>query len=294
MGYNEFINEVEVTIKANVAPEYKVFIQKYTKNNGTQYDGLVILNPSINISPTIYLNPYYHRYLEGVSLSDICNDIMSTYHTYQPKENFNLDFFRDYEKVKEHIIYKLINYEKNEELLGTVPFFRYYDLAIVFQLMLSDYNGMPGTILIHNYQLDYWNITVDRLYSDAHNNTCRLLPYRLYDMYDFIKEKAGVDTLSGNISSACILTNTSNSNGAACILYEGLIKEVSRKLKSNLILIPSSIHEFIIIPTDTYDNLDYYSKLVKEVNEAYVQDDELLSDHAYYYSRAEDEILCNY
>ena len=78
MRYQKFIETVKEHIQQELQKPVHLF--PVLKNNGSIYDGLVILDPILNISPTIYLNPYYHRYLDGVSMEDIYEDILNTYH----------------------------------------------------------------------------------------------------------------------------------------------------------------------------------------------------------------------
>ena len=77
MRYQKFIETVKEHIKQDL--HKSVYVYPVLKNNGAIYDGLVIFDPLRNISPTIYLNPYYHRYLDGVPLEDIYEDIIQTY-----------------------------------------------------------------------------------------------------------------------------------------------------------------------------------------------------------------------
>ena len=74
MRYQKFIETVKDYIQQEL--QKKVYVNPVLKNNGAIYDGLVILDPTLNISPTIYLNPYYHRYLAGVCMEDIYEDII--------------------------------------------------------------------------------------------------------------------------------------------------------------------------------------------------------------------------
>lgn len=82
------------------------------QNNGTHYDGLVLLHPKKNVSPAIYLMPYYHRYLEGVCLEEICEDILHTYQAHAPEENFDTSYFTDFSRASEHIVMRLVSFEK--------------------------------------------------------------------------------------------------------------------------------------------------------------------------------------
>mgnify|MGYP006981927277 CR=1 FL=1 len=101
------------------------------------YDGLVIINPKFNIAPTIYLNPYYHWYLDGVSIDSILDAILSTYNDFKPTEDFDISFCDDFSKVKEKIIFQLISYDKNQKQLKDVPYIKYLDFAIIFEVYVG-------------------------------------------------------------------------------------------------------------------------------------------------------------
>ena len=146
MNYQEFLTTIRTQLSLRIETGVTLDIRSFTKNNGTHYDGLVLLHPKKNVSPAIYLMPYYHRYLEGVCLEEICEDILHTYQAHAPEENFDTSYFTDFSRASEHIVMRLVSFEKNQELLKEVPFFRYQDLAVIFYcllhaLLLSD--AMP-------------------------------------------------------------------------------------------------------------------------------------------------------
>ena len=291
MRYQKFIE----TVKEHIQQELQktVYVYPVLKNNGAIYDGLIILDPILNISPTIYLNPYFHRYLDGVSLEDIYEDILKTYHENLPQEDFDITLFRDYEKAQERIVMKLINAEKNKQLLKQVPHILVYDLAIVFQCSVSDFMNEYATILIYNQHLKLWNVTVEDLYETALINSPRILNSRLdnlHDVFAYITEESLSFLEELNIS---ILTNHLRVHGATCMIYPGILDEISSIYQDDIIIIPSSIHEVLVFPKNnmpegyTYDDLD---AMIQEVNETQLTDDEILSDHIYCYHRDTKEI----
>lgn len=287
MKYQEFLQTVEKEIKKQLDPGYELHIQSFPKNNGITYDGLVIFHPRLNISPTIYLNPYYHWYLDGVPMEDIYANIMDTYHSRLPENNFDTENFTDYSKAKSSIIMKLVNYEHNRQLLEKIPHFKLLDFAIIFQCLISKQEDGFATILIHNHHLDFWSVTPDELYLDAQANTPQLLPYHLDSMENLLMEcmQTVPDDINFNECPMYILSNHAKLNGATVILYDGLLNQLAHEFDSDLILLPSSIHEFLLIPVANPDKLSLFSKMVNEVNETQLSDDEILSDHAYYYSK---------
>lgn len=292
MKYQDFLNCIKEQITTVLPPDTSVYIESIKKNNGITLEGLIIRKPGLNISPAIYLNPYYHQYLEGLSLHRIIQDILFVYHRHIPEHSFNTSVFSDFSNLRHQIIYKLVNYEKNLSLLKDVPHVPYMDLAILFQCMLTDVSSNHATILIHNHHLDYWKVAKEELITLAQQNTPKLLPSEFKSLSGLAYETLGVP-IDNDFSEIpmYVLTNERRIAGASTILYEGLLDHISGKLGKNLIILPSSIHEVLIIPADSPDNLSFYSQMVQDVNTAEVSEDEILSNHAYYFSKETGKFL---
>ena len=295
MDYQEFKQNVIHAIQTELGPQFRVFIQDIIKNNDTHLDGLTILSEQCNISPTLYLNYYYRQYLCGTSLSAICDDILQQYRKNTATTSIDISFFTDFQKVQEHIIFKLINYERNQELLHKVPHFRYLDLAIVFCCLLQSGENSYGTILIHHHHMNLWNITADNLFTLAKKNTPNLLRYDLQSMTDVLISLFDEDgSLSPDDLDASVpmyvLSNHAKINGSCCILYEGLLDTISKQLNSDFYIVPSSIHEVLLIPARIEMKRTDLTKLVREVNATQVLREEVLSDHVYFYSRKKKSI----
>ena len=102
MNYQEFLTTIRTQLSLRIETGVTLDIRSFTKNNGTHYDGLVLLHPKKNVSPAIYLMPYYHRYLEGVCLEEICEDILHTYQAHAPEENFDVLLYRFFPCQRAH------------------------------------------------------------------------------------------------------------------------------------------------------------------------------------------------
>lgn len=293
MNYQTFLDNVIQHVSASVHNGQKVVLQPVIKNNGMVYDGLVIMDPILNISPTIYLNPYYHRFLNGVSMEDIYTDILNTYYRNLPTEDFDISLFRDFEKASKNIAFKLVNREKNKELLKDVPYIEFQDLALIFICIVNNFRREYATILIHNQHLNLWNTDTESLYQIALENTPRLLPYKFENLENIIFE--GEHEIISELQDfdMYILTNKLKIHGATCIAYPRLLKRIADFLEDNLIIIPSSIHEVLIIPeslTKEEYSMDDFKMMIFEANETTLTDDELLSDHAYIYEQKTDTL----
>lgn len=302
MNYEEFKEKIRQCIQAAFTDKATVLIQPVMKNNGIALDALSVQVPEVNISPSIYLNRYYEEYHLGRSIDSIIADILELYNTTRPSESIDVSFFTDYDSVKERLAFKLINTSKNEELLRSVPHISYLDLSLVFYCLIStDENGC-ASILIHNNHLELWNISIETLYKQALQNTPILLDYELQNMTDLLSDLMTIGKLNYTISEEeynefhdmysddnnypmYVLSNSAHTNGAGCILYEGLLKDFSEKMDADLFVLPSSIHEVIIIPAYTKGSIDELNQMVKDVNMTQVAEEEILSDHVYFFSR---------
>ena len=91
------------------------------------------------------------------------------------------------------------------------------------------------------------------------------------------------------IISLYVLTNKIGINGAAVILYDNVLKMIAEELESDLIILPSSIHEVIVIKDDGADP-DILKQIVCEVNLCEVTAVEVLSGNVYRYSRKENKL----
>lgn len=295
MTYQEFKSNTIHAISTKLGSSYRIALQDIIKNNDTHLDGLTILSENSNISPTIYLNYYYDQYLSGKSLSCIYDDILLSFRKNAPKENVDITFFTDFEKVKDRIIFKLVNYERNRELLSRVPHIRYLDLAVVFNCFVESLNDGYATILIHHHHLSYWNLSNEELYTLAMKNTPKLLRYHLQNMSDVLEELFRVerpDWMDNDFEPIpmYVLSNVCKLHGSGCILYEDLLSRISQEIDSDFYILPSSIHEVLLIPVKHATSYAELSAMVREINDTQLSREEILSDHVYFYSRLNGKI----
>ena len=293
MEYREFLENVRKEVESRYDSNVSVTLNHVMKNNGTELDGITIMEKDKNIAPTIYINSFYDRYREGVSLKAVVSQIIRIYNQNKNSININADYFENYENVRKTIVYKLVNYQKNKKLLEDVPYKRVLDLAVVFYCLIEQRKGVSATALIHNEHLRIWNVTEDEIYNDALKNTPVLLAGSIVPMSKILSEIAGTAPVD-NDEKVCeytgedilyVLTNSSRVNGAACILYDNLLKKFANDVHSDLYILPSSVHEVIIVPKKNAFDKSELADMVREVNEQGVSQDEILSDNVYEYNR---------
>ena len=140
MEFTNFTTLVREEVERRTGDNYRVRINDVRKNNGVVLRGLTVMQDDSNISPTIYLNNYYEDYANGrATFVNVVNDVMDTYHRNKVNQSVDMRCFLNYESVKHCVVYKLVNTEKNKELLADIPHMEFLDLSIVFQCMIARY-----------------------------------------------------------------------------------------------------------------------------------------------------------
>lgn len=295
MSFDGFCTYMKTCLQQSLGKGYKVMIHQVTKNNDVHLRGLVIEEQESNLSPNIYLDSYYSQYVTGRSLDSIEQDIMEAYRNSKQDFKLEMSFFMEWEKVKDRIVIKLVNYDQNRELLNDVPHHRFLDLAVVFQCFMGTTTKVSGTILIHDTHIRMWNVTTEDLYSAAMQNMPRLFKYDIRNMADVIQELLEGEKLE-NFEAAkdkCpmyVLTNQYKLNGAAAMFCKEILKNFADRMGCDLYILPSSVHELILVLAADDSGKEELSEIVRTVNATQVSPEEVLSDHAYYFLRETGEI----
>lgn len=298
MEIKEFTRKIQQKVGTKLGPGYQVKIQEVRKNNNVCLHGILILSKQQNVSPTIYLDQFLEAYRRGITLSEITSKIIEIYRKDTPGRNVDMEFFKNFEKVKDRICYRLISAEKNRRLLEEIPSVPFLDLAISFYYAYQGKDLGNGTILIHNSHLEMWHTSVAELMQLAQQNTLRLFPWECKSMEEIMLEyqeqeqlnqEEGQEEFFGEMPMV-ILSNSQRTHGAACILYPGLLEELAAQAGADLYILPSSIHEVILLSDTKADDPGLLREMVKEVNMSQVGPEEVLSNQIYYYDRTEKNV----
>lgn len=283
----EFAEAVRTEFEKRI--EKSVIVQKLNKNNGIVLYGLTVLEDEINISATIYLEPYYEVY-EDTGMEYIVDRLERVYEENKPEQSFDISKILDYESIKENLRAKLINYELNREFLKEVPHRRFLDLAIVAYIALEMEEKIEGnaTITVKNNLQQTWKVDTEEMIDTALENIKGDVV--VADMSEYMDM-----SLFGNtkkLFDIYVITNRLKLHGAVAMLQKDRLKQFSDELKKEtLTILPSSIHECLIINAeDEPKNTEELREMVKEVNETVVSDQDILSNNVYIYNRTTDKI----
>ncbi len=278
-------------IRENVNEYYKgiaiVSAHDVKKNNGTIKHGLCVTHLESNCGPTIYMDEMYEEYENGKSIEDIIDDIINIFEEHSVRNKIDLSFFKDFNKVYGKICYRLISTERNKELLTDVPYRIKADLAVVYFVSL-EFMGIEGSILIRNEHMDMWGAEEEDLFEAALYNMPGMYPASFEPMENIIKSMLQCDEEEGNVfgKGLYVASNSKKIYGASVILYPDFLREVYDYIGGGFFILPSSIHEVIIMKDTHESEVAALTDIVRSVNSTCVSSEDFLSDSVYYYDGA--------
>lgn len=294
----EFIEYVKAHIKEYLPPEYEtaeIAVHEVVKSNDRTLMGLTVLRNGENISPTVYLEPFAEQVAQGRSIEDALREIaglQNAHHTHTPME---VPTSFDYEDVRQKLSMKLCDPETNREYLKDKPYMPCGDLAVFYRILVDRNEDGIATAVITDNLMQIWGITKEQLHRDAVQAENVRNPVQFYSMEDLMADmmfSAEPDNLFDRDTSLeldlipmYVLTNPDRVDGAAVIARDGVPEKIAELLGSNYYVLPSSIHEVLIVPDNGNMQTKELADTVKEINETQVSPAERLSDKVQYYDR---------
>lgn len=280
-------------------------------NNGVKRHGLVMKGTTQYTNPVIYIDKEYERYSDEEEIDDIYDISQRIIQIYELSKNEDIGQeemvknINDWNWAKNKVMFTLVNTEKNKEVLKVVPSTPFLDLSYTYYIQLQNGNLENGNVRIKNEYLDRWNITLEELHKQAVKNLMKFTEEEMEPMVDVVlkilfegnnefKEEGTKFIREVNSESEYsemhVLSTTSHIYGAVYMFYSSKIKALADKLDSDLYILPSSIHELILIPALENEEVETLREMVNQVNEESVENIDYLSDNVYRFNRNTEEI----
>jgi hypothetical protein len=262
-------------------------IHPVLKNNSLHLDGLVLYSGEFRASPNFYMQDYYKRYREGEEVDELAEEIYTKW-----SDMTGVSFLDapelSYDTCRDFIFFRLVNRVRNQELLEEIPFVPVFDLAVIFYYLVSSREDGIQSIRINNHIMEMWELDEMALFALAKENTPRLFPasYRpLGEVLDeYLFPGPTCVEMMGDMRQPYLLTNSKGVNGASVLIYAGQLEEIAQIHQNNFYILPSSIHELLIMVEDETEQTEkHLLQMVREVNREFVGTEEYLSDNIYFY-----------
>lgn len=296
MDFEEFTGAVLEEIRQKADGAFDTMMNTVTKNNGVKRTAILASEEWNGNGPCVYLDSFYKDYENGeIGFCKAVDEIygLITKHLDDIK-GVDLSGFLEWETVQGNIYAKLANAEQNQEQLAEVPHRMFLDMAVVYYMEVRIFEGEDvGTILIHNSHMEMWGQDEADLYQKAMANM-RSGGGPSFERMETVLKR--IQSIPGELlgDRGCIpdtgmyvLTNCRRYCGASEILDGGTLQAIANEVGDNFIVLPSSIHEVIVLPSKGELEYGELADMVKGINDTCVSVEERLSNHVYVYSRGE-------
>ncbi len=295
MNYSSFCDYLLAALLRQLEPKTSITKETIRKNNNVPLDAFLIRFPESASSPVVYLEPLYQNYKDGSSIDQIARLVAAQLTADLPISLELLRSTNSLEQARDKIAFRLVSREANTALLSDIPWVPFLDLAVIFYLSFGVRDNTQITTVIHNHQAKSWNLSPQDLYELAKENTPRLFPSTIgrleHIIFGWDDDGDFIESSNSMAPILYVLSNETGINGASCMLYENTIKDFADKLGEDLIILPSSIHEVLIMTDNHTHNYERLREIVQLANTEEVPKEEILSDQVYLYRRSDNSII---
>ena len=251
-------------------------VMQMNKNNGVQMVGVQVRLQEENVCPVVYVEPFFNEIRLGEPVEKVMNEIAKCM-----EEAGNAPFVHnginpmDYDSVKEHLAVMLVNTQANKRMLQEMPHENIEDLSVICYVDFPvESNDGKATMKVKNEHLKMWNVDAKEMFHQARANTQPVsveFGFRSHDML-------------------YALTNVEKQYGASMITQPEVLNKLEQLFPEGFYVLPSSVHEVLIVPDNGEMEPKMLGEMVREVNKNEVERQEVLSDRVYSYDKEKHQI----
>ncbi|SEA18518.1 hypothetical protein SAMN05216349_10663 [Oribacterium sp. KHPX15] len=289
MDYEQFKESFERDIKGLMEDRglnVKINSTHMEKLNES-YDAISITPEGSQIGVNANLNHIFKAIERGVNYEEVAAKAAdSIAANLQNTPDINIDNLMNYDHMKSKLTMEVVSAERNADMLRNVPHEQMEDMAVVYRLVLSESTDGRSSILVTNNLMNQFGITHDQLREDAMKNAPEIRPSEIKGMCEVMNELMGHDLmpeLSPQDEQMFVASVPDKVHGAGVIAYPNFFEEAAEKLGGDYYVLPSSIHEVLLVRDNGQMTSKELEAMVRDVNATQVAPEEQLTDHVYHY-----------
>lgn len=299
MNYEEFKEQLSEDLKQSLyestGNEHYIDTNNVSKLQNESYEALTIRPETSPVAVSLDVQSLFAEYEKGRGYDDIkAAAVAMVNEGFSNQPTFNFGDFTNYDVMKEKLSIQVVATERNADMLTNIPHKEIEDMSLVCRFVIDTGSNGIGTILVNNGMLDTFGITPEQLFDDAVKYAPEIKPTEIRDMMDIVIEQwaslgmdiseiEGARAAMKNETPLYVATTTDKTNGAGIIAYPGFMDAAAEKVGGDFFILPSSVHEIIIVPDKGDSNYRDLEAMVREVNATEVRPQDRLSDHVYHY-----------
>ncbi len=297
-----FVEEIISKLNGVLMGDFSLVPVNAQKNNDITLLGIRFDKKGEKVSPIVYVEKYYEEYIEGIiTMEMIVESIVKLISEKRDVEDV-VRKLQQYNLIQYDLVFNLINYDLNREILEERPHKKFMDLAAVGMIRVETRDGLDGIVYVTHNMLKTWKIDEDTLFEQCMRNTLHRENHSILDIKDIVAKMSVcaeneifqemMDDMFGDDKSFMyVLSNEKRHMGANALVNHTLLHNFAMEHDSNLIIYPSSIHELIIVFEEDFRFGCMDPDMVKQINEEQVYREEWLSNSVYMYDREKEKLF---
>ena len=290
--FDAFVDRLVKALEEFYGDGSEIKVRKIPKNNGTKMTGICLALEGDTAGIVVYAEGLFEQYLDGKSFGEIVLTFVERVKQNRVA-NINMNFLLNYGKVRKRLGFKLLNRARNRTIMRECPYEPFLDLILVQCCFVQISDDNTGVIGINNSMLEKWEISKSQVFSDAWENSRKISRLNILSVQELmgIESEDMEDSGSKEILAKFFepynrhlaVTNTMKFYGASVMAFPENMEEICRRVGGDYYLLPSSVHEWIAVPTGGFMNASDYAATVREGNQIATKEHEILSYSVYYY-----------
>ncbi len=266
-------------------------------NNGIYRWGITLHLPGEDGERNIYMERYYSELKAGVPMNKIMGEIAAQLEGCRELDLMLRDSrIEDYQYVKPYLSISLINAGANRRKLLHMPYMEMEDLAMICRVEMPYPKGLV-IVEVMNESFQTWGVSKEAMFGAAFKNLWEYKDFTLQELAPAVEYLQGGQCEPENLLDVpdgtpvdlqemlYVLTNREKVRGASAILCPRVMNKISDLFPEGFYIIPSSIHETLIVPKRWGFQIKDIKETTRDINRIMVPTEEILSSHIYEYDR---------
>ena len=294
MDFNEFQNQILQEAKDRMWG-VQVEIRPVEKLQGESYTGLSIQPNDSPMAATLNLDTVYSQMVDqGKSFQEVADDLIShAADIIVDMPKIDVNDITNYDQMKNTLVVQVIPTDRNAEMLADIPHKNIEDMSLVYRMQIDQNENGTSSVLITNAMLENYGVTVDQLHQDAMDAAVINNPATFRSMQEVLSDLMGMpaEMMLPMDGPQMYVASVENSlNGAGVIAYPDFMNQVAEQVGGDFFVLPSSVHEVLVVPDDGSIDRHDLESMVREVNASEVLPKDQLSDNVYHYD-SQDQVF---
>ena len=293
MDFKEFVNKLEQDLKdamADISPGATVDVRSVEKLQEGSYTGITISPAGGNVGMNLNANQLFDQMQDGQSYEGVLAVAVSTAERgLHDMQAVDVSELMNYEAAKKYLCFDVVGSDRNADMLEKVPHTDKENISMVYRLQLDSTENGAATVLITNAMMEQFGVTKEQLHADAMENAQEIRPADFRTMAAVMAEMMGMpeEMMADMAPPMYVATNQDKVQGAAVMFYPDFMDQAAKELGGDIFILPSSVHEVLILPDDGNMNAQELKEMVTSINASEVSPEDRLTDSVYHYDAQE-------